>query len=100
MYQLFNVFGNMKIERNHILILATAITDEGKPIEKTVNSDLTDPIAEIDAGETCGISFAARMEHGRRPQIAVQQWNARLGGPDLINQKAVRAALKQLIDQF
>jgi hypothetical protein len=99
-YQLFNVFGTLKVERSQIVALASAFDKSGGAVEKTVRIELTDPIQEIPEGEICVITFAAYLEAGKRPQIAAQQLSARLGGPTLLTNKQVRAAFRRLVDQF
>lgn len=96
-YRLFNVFGMLRVEQQHVSALATAILESGRSVEKTLSRDLNTPIAELAEGETAVLLFAALIAQGSRPQIAVQQLGRRTGGPDVLGNKVIREILNEVV---
>ena len=98
--KLFNVFGMATIRRERIDVLGTAILPSGKSLERTMTRDLEKPIEQVGEGESCTVLFAAKMAGNGKAEIAVQQVSARVGGPDVFGEPAVRAAIGEVIKKL
>lgn len=99
-FQLFNVFGMLRVSRQHISALATGILPNGSSVERTVNTNLDDPIQKIAVDEVLVILFAAMVQPNQQPRVAIQQLSKRIGGPDVLNEPAVQNVLNVLFQKL
>jgi hypothetical protein len=90
----FNVFGLMKVSRHQITTTFTAMSVEGKSINRIFEEDTDCP--EIAEGEIEAILFGAFVSPGNKAKVAIRELSN--GNFDPVNNKQVARSLQKALD--
>lgn len=94
----YNCFGLLRVTRTNVVVNITAVTDGGKPINRSYSEDFADPITEIEPDENAGLVFGAFIEDKKKTRITVHEIGSIRAGIELADIPKVGTAIGKAVD--